>query len=239
MGRINLRQGTSRAILSRHRLAVLLLLAGSAGLLILPLSFSAPGGSQPLQPSSSSLLADDLLAIPTIPMRIRVSQTSTSSLVAVTTTATTRTAHVAQASQIAVLQEGFCAGLPVSWPAYIRQWSIPSGCYSHIYYPNRYRYVSRPSFGWCNWWPEVLHYWLSGYTALHLPSHSWPAVGATVYFAPYVQGASSAGHYAEVVAIGPHGWLLITEMNFYWRGGGFARVDYRFIHTGSGVSFRY
>lgn len=128
----------------------------------------------------------------------------------------------------------------VSFPAHISQWTIPSGCYAGIYRPNPANYVSRPSYGWCNWWPEVLHSAFSGYDALHQPGHATPRVGAVVYFAPYVQGASSAGHYAQVVAIAPGGyWLLVTEMNFYWRGGGWAKVDYRYIHVGSGVSFRY
>lgn len=128
----------------------------------------------------------------------------------------------------------------VSFPARISQWTVPSGCYAEIYRPNPANYVSRPSYGWCNWWPEVLHSAFSGYDALHQPGHATPRVGAVVYFAPYVQGASSAGHYAQVVAIAPGGyWLLVTEMNFYWRGGGWAKVDYRYIHVGSGVSFRY
>jgi hypothetical protein len=126
----------------------------------------------------------------------------------------------------------------VRWPAHITAWTVPLGCYSRIYYPNPSRYPTRPSYGWCNWWPEVLHPWLPGYTALHLPGHQYARVGAVVWFSPGVQGASAAGHYAQVVAI--HGsWVLVTEMNFYWRGGGFARVDYRFVHIGPGVTFRY
>ena len=127
----------------------------------------------------------------------------------------------------------------VVFPASIHQWSAPSGCYGRIYYPNPANYVNRPSYGWCNWWPEVLHPTLTGYAALHQPNHSTPRAGAVVFFAPFVQGASAAGHYAQVVAVGPGGWLLITEMNFYWRGGGWQKVDYRFIHTGPGVVFRY
>ena len=128
----------------------------------------------------------------------------------------------------------------VQWPKRISQWTVPLGCYAKIYTPNPKSYPSRPSYGYCNWWPEVLHPHNSGSTALHLPSHSTPKVGAVVWFSPGVQGASSGGHYAQVVAIAPGGkWVLITEMNFYWRGGGFKRVDYRFIHTGGGVSFRY
>lgn len=129
---------------------------------------------------------------------------------------------------------------PVLFPAKITQWTIPSGCYAGIYRPNPANYVRRPSYGWCNWWPEVLHPAYSGSLALHQPNHSTPRVGAVVFFAGGVQGASAAGHYAQVVAIAPGGhWVLITEMNFTWRGGGFAKVDYRFISVGTGVSFRY
>jgi hypothetical protein len=55
-----------------------------------------------------------------------------------------------------------------------------------------------------------------------------------------VQGAGASGHFAQVVAIAPdHYWMLITEMNFAWRGGGFGKVDYRYAHVGSGVTFIY
>ena len=37
----------------------------------------------------------------------------------------------------------------------------------------------------------------------------------------------------------PGGWFLISEMNFYWNGGGWGRVDYRLAHTGWGVQFIY
>ena len=126
----------------------------------------------------------------------------------------------------------------VRWPSSIGQWTVPLGCYSKIYAPNPASYPSRPSYGYCNWWPEVLHPQYSGSSVLHLASHSTPKVGAVVFFAGGVQGASSDGHYAQVVAI-KGSWVLITEMNFSWRGGGFKKVDYRFIHVGSAVSFRY
>lgn len=128
----------------------------------------------------------------------------------------------------------------VRWPATIRQWTVPLGCYANVYKPNPANYPSRPSYGFCNWWPEVLHPQLQGRAALALPSHSTPRVGATIRFAPFVQGASADGHYGYVVAIAPGGqWVLSSEMNFYWRGGGFARVIYRFVHVGAGVSFLY
>jgi hypothetical protein len=133
-----------------------------------------------------------------------------------------------------------CAG-GVQFVANISQWTVPPGCYSKIYYPNPANYVYRAGFGWCNWWPEVLHphqpdlLWGSEYTR-----SSVPAVGAAIFFSGDVQGASSDGHYAEVVAISPdHYWVLVSEMNFYWRGGGWQKVDYRYIHVGWGVTFIY
>lgn len=137
-----------------------------------------------------------------------------------------------------VLNEGFCAGQSVSF-ANVSEWAVPNGCYSGVYYPSNQGY---PSFGWCNYWPEAMHPWLGHtYAALSLPSHGgWaPRIGATIFYAPFVQGASAAGHYGVVVAIGPNGWVLSAEMNFYWRGGGFGRVIYRYVHEGWGVDFRY
>jgi hypothetical protein len=59
-----------------------------------------------------------------------------------------------------------------------------------------------------------------------------------VHFNGGVQGASRDGHWAQVVAVAPGNyWVLITEMNFRWRGGGFGKVSYRYIHVGPGVSF--
>ena len=64
-----------------------------------------------------------------------------------------------------------------------------------------------------------------------------PVANATVVFAPGVQGASSAGHVSHVEKVLTGGWVLVSEMNFYWNGGGFARVNYRYIHVGAGVLF--
>lgn len=117
----------------------------------------------------------------------------------------------------------------------ISQWTVPPGCYAGIYNVNPANYVARSGFGWCNWWPEVLH--PNNPNILNMPRSSNPSVGAAVYFAPGVQGASSAGHYAQVVAIVGGGWVLISEMNDSWRGGGWEKVNYRYIHTGAGVYF--
>ncbi|HEX8998060.1 MAG TPA: CHAP domain-containing protein [Ktedonobacterales bacterium] len=107
------------------------------------------------------------------------------------------------------------------------------------------------AFGQCTWWAQyerrdenLMHmgnaqYWASG-AASRGYSVGWtPRVGATVVFQPGVQGAGGAGHVAHVVKVYPDNWFLISEMNFYWNGGGWGRVDYRFAHAGSGVQFIY
>lgn len=125
------------------------------------------------------------------------------------------------------------------FPAHISQWTTPVSCYAGIYRVNPANYVYRSGFGWCNWWPEVLHpkqpdiLWGREYR-----HSSTPTPGAVVHFNGGVQGASRDGHWAQVVAVAPnHYWVLITEMNFYWRGGGWQKVSYRYIHVGSGVTF--
>ena len=123
----------------------------------------------------------------------------------------------------------------------INQWSVPPGCYGNIYYPDRTVYHAPGNFGYCNWWVLALHptqqniLYGTGYT-----HSSTPVPGAVVWFDPYVQGAGADGHWAQLVAISPdHYWLLITEMNFSWRGGGWGRVDFRYIHVGPGIRFIY
>ena len=123
----------------------------------------------------------------------------------------------------------------------ISEWTTPPGCYATIYTPDRTQYSAPSTFGYCNWWVEALHpkqqdiLYGNEYTRT-----TTPIVGSAMWFPPNVQGASAAGHWAQVVAIGPdHYWLLITEMNFGWRGGGFGKVDYRYAHVdaSAGVVF--
>jgi surface antigen len=105
------------------------------------------------------------------------------------------------------------------------------------------------SFGQCTWWA---HYkrpdenlsgigdawnWANGARARGYTVTSTPAANSTIVFAPGVQGASSLGHVAHVEQVLTGGWVLISEMNFYWNGGGFARVDYRYASVGPGVLF--
>lgn len=112
-------------------------------------------------------------------------------------------------------------------------WAVPAGCFGGIWRPNPYapQYLVAgrvaPSPGWCNWWPETLR---SVDNARAGVAHSAPRVGATVYFPGGDQGASSAGHYGFVEAIGSGGWLLISEMNDSWRAG-FGLVNFRFVRA--------
>ncbi len=131
-----------------------------------------------------------------------------------------------------------CQGQTVQWPASISQWTVPLGCFGGVFHINPNNYVYRPGFGWCNWWPEVLN--PNDPDVLNDANISHPIPGAIVFFSPGVQGAGSSGHWAQVVAVSPGGyWVLITEMNFYWRGAGWQKVNYRFIHVGSGVQFKH
>ena len=147
------------------------------------------------------------------------------------------TASLVPAAPVTSALNGEFCQSPVFATSTISAWTVPPGCYGAIYQPNPANYVARPNFGWCNWWPEVMH---PGNPAILFGlRHSQPLAGSVVVFDPGVQGASADGHYGQVVAILNGGWLLISEMNFYWRGGGFGLVDYRYIHLGSGVSFIY
>jgi hypothetical protein len=119
-------------------------------------------------------------------------------------------------------------------------------------------WVNRPAdgyywwaFGQCTWWAQNTRrdenlsyigdakYWASGAAARGYRVGAQPAVNATVVFRPGTEGAGGAGHVAHVEAVYPGGWFLISEMNFYWNGGGWGKVDYRFAHSGYGVYFIY
>lgn len=89
--------------------------------------------------------------------------------------------------------------------------------------------------------PELAHINYRGTSVLGLYKHyGAPRVGAVIWYNPGVQGASSEGHWGLVVAIGPNGWMLTEEANFYYRGGGFGRIDYRYVrYNTGGVAFLY
>jgi hypothetical protein len=119
--------------------------------------------------------------------------------------------------------------------------AIPPGCYGGVYSINPANYVYRPYFGECNWWVEVLRpdEPTTPYDG-RMPRGSAPRVGATVHFAGGTHGAAAGGHYGHVEAISPDGrWIMTSEMNFYWRGGGFGRVVYRYVPVDSSETFIY
>lgn len=125
--------------------------------------------------------------------------------------------------------------------ASISQWAVPPGCYGLIYTPNPANYISRPGFGFCNWWVRVTHPNHPDITEnLAYPRGTDPVAGAPIFFDGNEQGAESIGHWAVAVAVAPdHYWVLISEMNFAWRGAGFGKIDYRYIHVSPHVHFVY
>lgn len=116
---------------------------------------------------------------------------------------------------------------------------------SQGYYPNYY------PWGQCTWWAAqqrldenlegLGNAWSWAYNASRngLSTGTTPVVGATVVFQPGVQGASSLGHVAHVVAVYGNGSFQVSEMNYYANGGGFGIVSYRTAYVGWGVSFIY
>ncbi len=106
-------------------------------------------------------------------------------------------------------------------------------------------------FGVCTWYAwyrhqnePLLKLGMAGSWARNAPGHglavgSTPRVGATAVFQPGVQGAGGSGHVGHVEQVLSGGWFIISEMNFTWNGGGWGRVDWRYVHVGSGVSFIY
>jgi len=139
-------------------------------------------------------------------------------------------------------------------PAPVSPWP-PTNAYMFV--PGHYSFAVQPNgyyswaFGQCTWWAQwerrdenLTHmgnamYWASSASARGYRVGTTPVAGATVVFQPGVQGAGGAGHVAHVVAVYPDGWFLVSEMNYYWNGGGWGRVDYRFAHMGWGVQFIY
>ncbi|MBF6589425.1 MAG: CHAP domain-containing protein [Ktedonobacterales bacterium] len=146
-------------------------------------------------------------------------------------------------------------GIGVS-PAPFTPWP-PSSQWMMV--PGRYTFsVQRPAdnyygwaFGQCTWWSQYERRdenltrmgnalsWAGVAATRGYTVSARPAPNTTVTFQPGVQGAGGAGHVAHVVAVYPGGWFLMSEMNFYWNGGGWGRVDYRYAHSGWGVQFIY
>jgi surface antigen len=141
-------------------------------------------------------------------------------------------------------------------PAPVRPWPPR---WAYMYVPGHPSFkVNRPkngyywwAFGQCTWWAQYkrqdenlrhmgnARYWAAGAASRGYRVGRTPRAGATVVFQPGVEGAGGAGHVAHVEKVYPGGWFLVSEMNFYWNGGGWGRVSYRFAYVRSGVSFIY
>ena len=116
---------------------------------------------------------------------------------------------------------------------------------SQGYYPNLY------PWGQCTWWAaqerldENLEglgdawMWAGNAANNGLSTGTTPVAGATVVFAPGVQGASGLGHVSHVVSVNGDGSFQVSEMNYYANGGGFGIVSYRTAWVGDGVTFIY
>ncbi len=147
---------------------------------------------------------------------------------------------------------------PTTPPAQPTTPPAPSGPYSSWTPPPGYTsfavtdFAGDPwagSFGQCTWWaahkrPDENFLgmgnaldWANSARARGFTVTATPAPNATVVFAPGVQGASNLGHVSHVEKVLTGGWVLVSEMNFFWNGGGFARVDYRYVYASAGVWF--
>ena len=135
-------------------------------------------------------------------------------------------------------------------PGNIGPWVSPPGLYA--YHMGDFRGDPYAGYyGACTWYAWYRHQgeplmqlgmardWAYNAPRYGLRTGYAPAVGATAVFQPGVQGASGGGHAAHVEAVYSNGWFLVSEMSFYWNGGGWGIVSYRYAHTGPGVSFIY
>lgn len=135
-------------------------------------------------------------------------------------------------------------------PGGIGPWTPPPGLFAYRMSDFRGDPYSG-YFGACTWYAWYRHQneplmqlgmaaqWAYNAPRFGLRTGYSPVVGATAVFQPGVQGASGGGHAAHVEAVYSNGWFLISEMSFYWNGGGWGIVSYRYAHTGPGVSFIY
>ncbi len=131
-------------------------------------------------------------------------------------------------------------------PGNISQWAATGrGSYTEPY-----GVYQGYSWGWCTSGAAMMAHdyvgglgnaasWTRNAAARGMATGYSPQAGATVVFQPGVQGASGGGHVAHVVAVYSNGWFLLAETSFWWNGGGFGRVSYRYAHAGAGVSFIY
>ena len=129
-------------------------------------------------------------------------------------------------------------------------WTPPPGYHAYAMSD----YAGDPNaaeFGFCTWWAQYKRQdeqlitlgnagqWAANARSQGMSVGSAPRLGATVVFAPGVEGASSQGHVAHVEAVYGGGWFLISEMNMAWNGGGWGRVSFRYALAAPGVSFIY
>ncbi len=107
--------------------------------------------------------------------------------------------------------------------------------------------------GQCTYWANLRYHTLSGHWvswsgnasawAQGARAAGWnvsqsPHVPSIIVMMPGVQGASSYGHVAVVEGINANGSVHTSTMNWYGNGGGgFDRVSYVDINTGSGIYF--
>jgi hypothetical protein len=138
------------------------------------------------------------------------------------------------------------------WPPADPWMAVPSHATFYAPRPDGYYWWT---FGQCTYWAQQRRRedhrlperdlrrmgdawsWANGAQKRGYPISQAPRAGATVVFAPRIQGAGRGGHVAHVEAVYPDGWFLVSEMNFYANGGGWRRIDYRFAHAGAGVWF--
>jgi surface antigen len=192
-----------------------------------------------ISPSASSASMARPAAASTAPVT-----TSAPTSPATTSATTSATTTPAQRSQSAISEQGVI--LP--WIAFYSAWQHVPGRQSYSMHDFRGDPYAA-SFGQCTWYAWYRHQgqplmrlgnagsWPSRAPSFGLRVSSRPVAGATVIFSPGVQGASAVGHAGVVERVLSGGWMLISEMNFYWNGGGWGRVDYRYAHVGTGVKF--
>ena len=133
-------------------------------------------------------------------------------------------------------------------PGGVSQWAYPPGYHTWAMGDFRGDAYSG-AFGTCTWYAWYRRQdrgflssaanWANTARARGIPTGTAPAAGATAVFAPGVQGAGGGGHAAHVEQVLGGGWFIVSEMNFYFNGGGWGRVSYRYAHSGPGVSFVY
>lgn len=129
-------------------------------------------------------------------------------------------------------------------PAHLSQWAYTG----RASYPEPRGTFQGYTWGWCTSGAALLAHdnlrglgnaaeWARNAAARGMRVSSMPVAGATAVFQPFVQGAGGGGHVSHVAAVYGNGWFLSEDVNFWWNGGGFGRISFRYAHAGPGVSF--